>query len=345
MKFKKLLIILAIVLFLFVLVFVKKSAQDRETKKEDTRNELAAGYELIKEIPDIFLSKIVIYKGSDKENKLILSKGKDDTWVVENKFGVKARKETIDGLLGELKDLKGEIRGDSKELFPDFQIEDDKAAHLVLEGSEGKVLKHLVISFLFPEWNKNFVRDAESPKVVLVDRNLLVKLNIFGKDDTLRPSAFADLKLPAFDPQGISGITLESQGKNKIALKKTKSEKDGNVIWSFEPSGKNEEPDPARIEGFLRNISNIYANDVVDPSLKTYGLESPLFRLDLADASGKRVMQIDVGSYIDSEKSYYMKTSSSGDVFKVQDAYIAGLKDGRSSFLKPKEEPAKAAKK
>ncbi|MFH1189884.1 MAG: DUF4340 domain-containing protein [Candidatus Omnitrophota bacterium] len=345
MKLKKLLMILGILLFLFALVIVKKSVREREAGKEDAGNEIAGEYELVREIPEAFLSKIVIYKGSDEKDKVILSKNKDDMWVVENKFGAKALKTAIDDLLKELKGLKGEVRGDSKELFPDFQIEDERSVHLVLEGGEGNVLKHLAISFLTPSWNKNFIRSADSPNIVLVNKNLLVKLNIFGKDDTLRSLPFVDMKLFAFDPQGIYGITLEPSGKDKIVLKKHEPESSGNYAWKFEPAAKGEEPNRDRADSFVRGISNIYFTDVMDPVLKIYGLDGPLFRLELSDKDGKTAMHMDVGNYIDPEKSYYVKTSLSDNVFKVQEAYIAGIKEGRASFLTAEPEPPKDTKK
>jgi hypothetical protein len=336
MKFKKLIVILVVVLFLFSLVLVKKSMQNGEARKEAQRNELSGGVELIKEIPDIFLSRIVVYKGSDEKDKLVLAKDESGAWIVENKFRANARKEAISDLLNELKGLKGEVRGDSKELFPDFQIEDEKSVHLVLEGSADKALKHLVISFLLPAANKNFVREVDSPRVVLVDKNLLAKLNIFGKDDTPKALPFVDLKLPAFDVNGVTGIILESKGKDKIALKKTSAADGGNTVWSFDPAAAKEEIDQAKAERLLRSASNIYADDVMDPSQKTYGLEDPSFRITLTGSAGDKIAEIDVGTYLESEKMYYVKISSSDTVYKVPESYITGLKEGRSALLIPR---------
>jgi len=330
--FKKLLILVVVVLVLFTLAFIKRSIQKIEVAKQEKG--LINEFELTKDLADSFISKIVVYKGDDLNNKLVLSKNVEGIWVIENKFGVKVQKSMVDELLKELKNLKGEIRAESKDVFSDFQIEDAKAVHIVLESDAGKTLSHLLVSFLKPEWNNSFVRIYDSAKIVLVDKNILSFLNLYDKDAKLDSASLMDLKMFDFDTKQVVKIELNI---NKVSVVLKKGESENKAIWSIEPAqAKNEEVDSAMLDEFLQNISNMYAKEVCDPGLTIYGFEQPLLQIILEDAQGEKPVQLAVGSYIDSEKVYYVKVSPSNPVFKVPEVNIQKVKRDRGYFLKAK---------
>jgi hypothetical protein len=337
MGFKKLLVILGVVLGLLVLVLVKKAAQKKYLAQQESAP-LTTEFVLIKDLPETFILRVAAYKGDDEKNKLVLAKNSQGLWILESKYGIKARKPSVDNLLNELKDLKGEVRAESKDLFADFQIEDSKALHILLEAGTGNIINHLVVSFLKPDWNKTFVRQEESEKIVLVNKDILSLFNLYNKEAKLNDTYFADLKLFAFEAKQIQKIELISD-KEQLIFKKSQPEGDANPVWNFEPKeAQGEEIDSAKIDELLRNISNIYAKEILDPSLTTYGFDAPSLKVTLKDPEGKKAVEMEIGKYLESEKSHYLRVIPSNLVFKVPDSYIQKLKKERASFLKPKED-------
>ncbi|MCM8801144.1 MAG: DUF4340 domain-containing protein [Candidatus Omnitrophica bacterium] len=331
---KKLLIIIGVVSLLFVLALVKNIAQKKQLLLEE-RNKVEE-FILIKDLPETFVSKIKIYKENDEDRKVILTKSPEGIWSVESNFGIKAKKETIEILLKNLKELKGQLRADSKDLFSDFQIEDDKAVHIVLESDSGGLLSHILVSFLKPEWDKNFVRLLDSEKIVLVNKDILSSLNLYNKDSNLDSNYFSDLRLFSFNLSDIQKVRIEMNSKT-ITLKKDHAEA-GSSVWRFDPKPpKAEEVDSNRVDEFLRNLLNIYAQKVMDPEGKDYDLEKPSLRIILKDAQDKELAQLVLGSYLEQDKSYYVKALPLNFIFKVSDFYINNLKKDRFHFLKPKE--------
>jgi len=168
MKLKKLLVIIGIVSFLVVLVFIKNSCNKIQSIKATATDNAVA---LANSSVNVFASKITIYNGSDDKKRVILIKNGDGEWILEGKFGLRARKEAVDNLLNSLYDLKGEVRAESKSLFSDFQIQDNESAHLILAGADGSVLTHLVISFKKLNGNQNFIRKFNSEIITYLKQN------------------------------------------------------------------------------------------------------------------------------------------------------------------------------
>jgi len=341
MTFKKLLVLICVVAVLLIFAFAKKTIRQKEIARQEAQEKLSVCV-LTKDLAGSFIAKILVYKGSDENNKLSISKDKEGNWILERKFGIRAKKEKIDKLLKELGDLKGEIRAASGDLFGDFQIKDNQGVHIIFEADGGKVLKHLVVSFLVAGRDKNFVRLAAGQEVVLVAKNILEHFNLFDKESKLDETFLADLKLFSFTPKQIQKIEL-SAGESFV-LKKSQPEGASGPAWNFEPAKTlADEADTAKVDEFLRDVSGLYAKDVLDPGLNTYGFDQPALRIVLEDAQAKIAAEVELGSYLEKEKLHYVRVLPANFVYKVSDTYIQKINKGRQFFLKPqeKENPAK----
>jgi len=324
-----------VVVALLLLAFAKKTILRQEAARQEAqakRSEIV----LIKDLSQSFISRIVVYKGSDEKNKMVVARDKDGNWILESKFGIRAKKDEVDNILNALKDIKGEVRSSDAALFGDFQIKDDQGLHILLEGDNGKPIKHIVVSFLSPAWNKSFVRLSDINQVLLVNKNIPGLFNLFEKDAQLNALFLADLKLLTFDPKQIRRIVIKQQ-KEGFALSKNPSEGIASVVWSFE-SARPEVADTVKVEEFLQNISNIYATDVMDPGLNTYGFDQPYLRILLEQEQGKIPLELDVGNYLQEENAYYVKVSSQSQVYKVSANHIHKLKVDKAFFLKPAQD-------
>lgn len=182
MSFKKLLILACVLLFLSFLVALKKNAQ--KNLREHEKEGFESAVYLIKNLPQAFINKIVVYKGEDESEKISFLKDKENNWNIEGMPQKKVKEGAVKGLFKELNNLKGEVRSQTKDIFADFGIEDKDALHLVL-FTDNQEFRHLVISYLKPEWGRNFVRLYGSQEVILVEKDILSSLGLWADRSSL----------------------------------------------------------------------------------------------------------------------------------------------------------------
>lgn len=335
MKFKKLLIIASVLLFLFILTFIKNTIQKKRSSQEQS---LIVSDDLTKGLNASFIAKTIIYKGDNEKNKIVLSKNSAGEWALENKFGIKAKKEFIDGLIKDLVDLKGEVRAETKSVFSDFLINNSEGVHIVFEADAEKVLKHLVFGLSRPNWGKNFVRLQESEKVVLIKKDILSRLGIYDKGAELDNKNFADLKMFSFDSKAVRKIELNAKKAAVVLIKKDEPDRNAPVVWRLIGARLKEEIDTAKVDEFLRNISNMSALDAVDPAQQgIYGFDAAFLNVILEGPEAAKLAQIEVGAYLPAEKVYYVLILPQNQTFKVQESFIQNLTKDKTYFLKTKD--------
>ncbi len=334
MKLRKLLIIAGVVFCLLLLAVVKNVTQKRQASRKE--KEITA-IDLTKDLSEGFVSKIIVYKGSDDKNKMALRKDPSGKWVLENKFGLKARPEAVESLLKELIDVSGEIRADSKLVFEDFGISDASGVHVILKAANDKIMKHIVLGLKRPAWNMNFVRLGAEEKVIAAQKDILSRLNLYDANAKLDENYFADFKVLSLDTNKVERFEVKEANKQSIVLVKRSADKGAPLAWNFEPPVNGQEIDPAKIDGFLQNIANIYGQDALDPALKTYGFDRPLLEIKLFIAQDNlQPIQLAVGSYLEPQKAFFLRILPHGLVFRVPESFIQNLKKERSYFLKEK---------
>lgn len=334
MGVKKLFIIICVVLVLMALVFAKRSAQQKNESAQVPQQ--ISDFELIKELPVKFIEKITVYTGVNPDNKLVLVKDSQGVWILQNKFGVKAQKDKVSVFLNNLDNLKGELRAESKDVFTDFQLEDSQALHIVVELNGGKVFTHLLVSFLRVDWNKNFVRLADSKDIALVNKDFLMQFNLPNKDAVLESSSFADYKLFSFEPKDIKTIELVSQ-VGPISIRKV-SVSDNSQLWAIDDAKvKSEDIDQSKVEALLQSILNIYAIDTLDPVLTNYGFDNARLKLTLTDTKDAHPVLMEVGNYIEQDKVFYVRLLPELSVFKLSEYYIQNMQKDKTYFLKAQQ--------
>lgn len=337
MSARKLFVITCVVLVLLGLAVFKKTAE--KAGEAAARKAEQSSLEVVTEnIPEAFVSRMLIYKGFDETDRIDLRKDAGGAWSVEDHFGVRAQAQAVKGLLDRLSNLRGELRANSKGVFEDFQIQDSEALHIVVEAEGGKVILHLLVSFLKADWDTNFVRLYDSDKVVHVHSNIMFSLGLFGKEMKLDYKQFAFMGLAEFDSADVERMTIVGAGQ-MIVLKRAKPVDDASsAAWEMTPPpAEDEEVDTTKVEEMMRAVRGINGFEVVDPSLDIYGLNNPQIRILLNDSMGANPIQVEIGNYIEPEKAYYARALPSKSVFKVSDAYIQNIRRDGKFFLKPKE--------
>ena len=332
MKTKKLKVIVVFVLILLVLALAKKNIQQGyRASKENVESSL----DITKGLTLESISRTTLYKGFDLLNKIVLKKGSDGNWILESRFNAPGRKDLVEGFLRELRDLKGELRADSKELLGDFQIDDATGLHIILESGEGKVLKHLVVGLKKPGLNGNFVRVYDSNKVILVPNELLMRLALFNNESPLLDNNFLDLRILSFDPSQVNRIEVGGSFTKVpfILVREESKDKNAAPVWKFDHSRQKGDIDTAKVGLFLQNASTLWAQQVLDPTPATYGFEKPFLNMKLVLSSGQALGLI-LGAPLAMEKTHYAKTSPKNLVYKVTDSITSNILKDSSNFVR-----------
>ncbi|MDD5109238.1 MAG: DUF4340 domain-containing protein [Candidatus Omnitrophica bacterium] len=332
MKFKKLLIIIGVFSFLLALVIIKSFCHKIQSVKASREEPSIA---LVNSNMNVSVSKIIIYNGSDEKNKVIISKNNEGQWVLESRFGLRARKEAVDNFLGNLNNTKGEVRAESKDVFNDFQIQDNESAHLILAGADGKPLTHLVISFKKPDGNQNFIREFNSEKILLTNRNILNSMGFFGKAAKCDENNFANYKIFNFDVNSVNKIEFTDSRKHSLVLTKTEAtDKNPSAYWNSVPVNPKSLLDSAKVEKYLQSIAAFYSQDILDPALSVYGFEKPyaVLKLRLIKGGKTEEIRLEVGNYLKEKHCYYVKIMPQNQVFIVSDSLVNSLNHDKSYF-------------
>lgn len=137
------------------------------------------GYQsIMKDFSPKKVTKIELYKGTDKKNGIILQKGPSG-WEAENSFQAPADHDKIQKLLEAFGDIEGKTRATGKEFFENFHLSEDNALHLTftVEGA----LPPLLIGKRGEDKTGTFVRLSDKDDILLVDKDLYSDLGIWGE--------------------------------------------------------------------------------------------------------------------------------------------------------------------
>lgn len=265
---------------------------------------------------------IEIFKGAEEQPTLRLARS-GENWSMPLRWELPVQKTKIDDAFGMLKNLKGELRGSDEKLFPDFEIEDEKAYHIKIKGAEDKELLHLLLGNKRPKYGSNFIRLGGSPKVFLVNFNLMVTFGInTGDVTTINEKQWVDLKLTDFNNSDITGIKIENRSESSTSPRIVELSKSvdpsGVARWSFARQDLPFSVDAEKVSKYLDDVKQLTGTDFHDPAGTAYGFENFNAQVTLnADAEDKkRVLTMGEVSSSDSE-SRYVRIAQGKPVFTL----------------------------
>ncbi|MFH1422460.1 MAG: DUF4340 domain-containing protein [Planctomycetota bacterium] len=297
------------------------------------------------------IEKIKFYMGDDIQNSIELVKAAGK-WLLATKFNAPARNDMVETLLSELKELKGEMRSNSSELFTEFSIGDKDSIHIELIGASEITLSHLLIGKQAADNLTTFLRLSGETKTYAVTNNLRRALGIFQPTkeearEELKPLKWLDTQVfRGLNTDEICKISTTSPGRRLVFEKKQ--------IEQLEDSEKKEEektpektewiiskesaPAPFSIkqdgvDRLIRQIENFRAEDAVEPEKgKSCSFENPEFSaiISFKDNSEKKLL---ICKAPGEEDDFYAKIDKEAVIWKVKRWAIDSLfRDARILF-------------
>lgn len=337
MKFRKLMIILIVFGCLLVLVFLKKATLNRNKSIIENVGLSSDVIELTKEFSDSFIGKIIIFKGDAPDKKIIFAKSDGGAWEMPERFGLRARPEAVAALIKEISGLKGETRADSEEVLKDFLIDDGQGVHIQLESQSGGVLTYLIVGFVKPSWNINFVRLHGSNQVVLVKKDILGRVNLYSKDAVLDSNYFADYKVASFDTAQVERLELGGVSlKKPLRMSKPQRKEGEPASWDLKDIRKGYRVDSAKIDGYLQFVAGVYARDIIDPKAEESSFERPVLEVKVfGGQTSNPLVWLVVGPLIPDQKAYYLKDALHSKVYLVPDNFVQNMLQDEKYFVSP----------
>ena len=254
------------------------------------------------------------------------------------KYGCKAQKNRIDRLLDTVLEMTGKVRSSDPKHLDSYKITDSQGVHFILKDETDKSLANLIIGKRSEDSDAGFVRFADKEKVYAVDKNLLSTLGVYGDPDTLtmfKDDSFIDLQAVDQDKDKLELIGMVVNGKEMVikqiekevevtnadSTKSTKPEK----IWVLQKGKKEVELDKKEVDKFVRDVTKIRAQKVIDRIGNTlgdlnksgkFGFSRPTHYVVFKRPDGPQENVI-FGTAYEKDKGYYMHVQYDGLVYEV----------------------------
>jgi len=290
------------------------------------------------------VKEIEIYKQiPGGEAKMHLVK-QEDQWRMPTYLNAKVRDYSTDRILADLLEMTGKVRSSDPKHSDMFQISDTKGIHLLLKGDSQSPLANLIIGKKGEDYNTGFVRFAGKDKIYAVDKNVLSTIGVSGEIDTLSKfnhKSMIDLNAVKLNKDDLNIVALVAGGKEMIIKKvevQSASTEEANetpdttqathtvLEWVLQKNDRNINLDQEEVDKFLRDVTTIYAQEVIDNTtgslsdfekLRNYGFNRPSHYIVFVKSDGQQKLNVIFGNRYEGDKGYYLQVQYDGLIYKV----------------------------
>ncbi len=337
MKFKKLLILVLAAAVLVLLNVLKKFETDKDRSAHD--RDARATVRLVQaEITPAFVDRVSIRKGGAGGDELTLVKP-DGEWRIESRFGARAGSGQVENLIRKLSEARGEPRTDSADVLGDFLLREDQAYQISI-SAKGSDLARVLVSPKRSSPTENFARTAGSNRIFSTDTDFLSVLGIYAEGSKLDYKVFADLRVVPADVSKVTRIAASpAKGADVLLVKKEGS---GPAEWHFD-SDAGPDADTAKVNEFLSGVTNLFANDALDPAGTDYGFDENKVWLSLTESKDGKTAEYRLLLGSRSAGAVHLKSLPEARVFEVAEAGVDSLLARDKASFVPAPAPAAPA--
>ncbi|MEE9552975.1 MAG: DUF4340 domain-containing protein [candidate division Zixibacteria bacterium] len=313
---KKMIYVLAgLFIALLVISYVQKSF-DRATESPETLNELSLNFE------SEIVAGIDIFKQDYPDSGLHFVKS-DAGWLVTNEYNSPAKEEDVQKLIDDLGALSGSVRGESADLYEDFEITDEKALQIEFHDADDNKLLHLYIGKGGGTGRECFVRLAGSPIIYLANENFISRFAAWQAppEKRLPTDRWLQLELCAIDRTEISSFEIVKGKKHYVFANVDEASDDSlappTKVWKQILPEKGLKLDESKIRSLSSSIATLRASGVVDPANQDkFGLNRPKNILRAGDNTSKEV-EISVSDPVNDDGERYVVVKGREGVYKI----------------------------
>lgn len=263
----------------------------------------------------------------------------DEQWQMPTYLNAKVRDYSVNRILDDLLEMTGKVRSSDPKHMDMFEISDTRGIHIILKSDSQSPLANLIVGKKGEDYNTGFIRFADKDKIYAVDKNILSSIGVTGEIDTLSKfnhKSMVDLNAVKLNKNDLDVIGLVANNKEMI-IKKIEVEVDSAASdsaqgthtvleWVLQKNEENIKLDQEEVDKFLREITTIYAQEVVDNTtgsladldkLRKYGFSRPSHYIVFIKGDDQQKHNVLFGNKYDGDKGYYMQVQYDGLIYKV----------------------------
>jgi hypothetical protein len=283
---------------------------------------------------------VQVFKQDYPDSGLYFSR-QDTNWILTNSYNTLARNTDVRKVISDLAAVGGEVRGESEDLYPDFDITDQNALQIKLLAADSSVLAHVYVGKGGQDGHSCFMRLPNSPKVYFANNNFLSRFSAWGASPSTRLplDRWMNLNLSRVNRESISSIKLHTPKTNYefalVTVPPVDTASPPTATWQQLEPKKGTILDEPKIKGMQSNIGSLVAQGVVDPAnADKFGLDKPSYSIWAGDSLGHATL-INFSDPIDTLGTRYSTVAGLNSVYKVNKWNFDRI------FVTPFEKPKK----
>ncbi|MEE8417581.1 MAG: DUF4340 domain-containing protein [candidate division Zixibacteria bacterium] len=312
---KKMIYTLLVVLVALIVISYALKGLDRATSSPESLDELRIEFDPGE------VTRIDVYKQDYPDSGLHFAKH-ESGWVVVNAYNSPAKVEDIEKLITDLTDVRGSVRGESADLYGNFDITDEKALQIELFGSDDAKLVHLYVG-KGSGGRECFMRMAGTPVVYLADENFISRFAAWNAppEKKLPMDRWLQLTLCDIDRDSMTSFEI-NKGKTAYDFAFVEEPSEDTLTppikaWKQISPKKGLKLGESKIKSLSSSLAGLRAADVIDPSEKSkFGLDKPKYVIRAGDDQ-ENTAEIYFGNKIDDSEDRYAAVKGRESVYKV----------------------------
>ncbi|MCP4633123.1 MAG: DUF4340 domain-containing protein [candidate division Zixibacteria bacterium] len=326
MKSKNIVILAIIFAVLIVLYIIQNVSTNRMAVTESTVS-------IVEGLNSEDIGEIRVYRPGKINSGLHLVKS-DNDWHVKSRYNAPAKVNETDKLIGELSNLRGEVRGKNQELVSDFGLADSEAVILDITGNTGEPLSTLLLGKQGPDYRGCFIKKKDSPMIYFTSNDLTGSFGLSTDDSEPDSKKWVELKMIEFAKEELQKIKIIARNKSIELL---------NQI----PPATGQVPDPSqapikewvkgnisggvdledtKVNTLVSRVVNFRATDVANPdSAEYYGFDKSRYKAEITDPAGD-VYSLLIGNKLkEDEKKYYARILGKNIIYVIAESGFNNL--------------------
>ena len=283
---KKIIYSLLIILVVLLVVYFAQKSFDSAARKPQSLSELKLEFD-----PEN-VTRIDVYKQDFPDSGLHFSK-LESGWVVVNAYNSLAKEQDVVKLLTELGEVSGSVRGETADLYEDFDIADEEALQIELFDSEDAKLLHVYVGKGGSGGRDCFLRVVGSPVVYLADNNFISRFAAWNSppEKKLPIDRWVKLELCDIDRNDLTSFTIH-KGEidhefGNIDVPSEDTLLPPEKAWTQISPQEGLKLEESKIKSLYSGLAGLRASGVVAPANRDkYGLDKPKYSLRAGDDVG-----------------------------------------------------------
>jgi len=273
---------------------------------------------------------------------------RDTGWVIVNEHNTAAKKEEVQKIFDDLQAVTGTVRGESEDLYGDFEIGESNALQIKFLGADNSLLLHIYVGKGGPDGHTCFVRLPASPRVFLANQNFISRFAAWAAppEKRLPTDRWLNLRVSPMKSQDLAAFKLHTPKVDYEFVQETVPPVDSGAaptkIWKQVSPTKGDILEENKIKSLQSAVGNLNAQGVANPDYATgFGLEKPQYSVTVNDTIGNSGLVV-FSDKIDTLEQRYVLLKGQPTVYRINKGVFERI--FVTPFEKPKEPKKPAGK-